>query len=298
MNPDRISRFFSIAGMQIELQAPSDCPGLLLEDRTDPFSGKPPRPAAAVTVDWRESAAPLRAEGELVYDPGAIWRMFRGEGFWCAELSYADDTGAVGKDGVRSLLYANDTWDRLTLKERRIDPGWHGLFSLGAGELAVRASIVPTGGLLLHASAVDDNGRGVLFSGRSGAGKSTQLGFWSGRPGVVTMTDDRAAVRCSPEGGASGYGTPWGGLPGTSRDHSAPLAAIVMLEQAPENRIERLSPAAAAAALACRAFLPYWDRSLMQRAFANLETLVRTVPVHLLRCRPEPSVVDLVRSVL
>ena len=71
-----------------------------------------------------------------------------------------------------------------------------------------------------------------------------------------------------------------------------------MLEQAPENAIQPLSPSAAAALLLARAFLPYWDPALMQRAMTNLNTILGCVPVYRLRCRPEPAVIPLVRSVL
>ncbi|ASQ89927.1 hypothetical protein CHL67_02420 [Prosthecochloris sp. GSB1] len=284
--------------MRIEVSAPFSLPGMILEERLGPFSGEPPAAAGVVRIDWRESSGTLSPEGELVYDPGAIWRMFRTMWTWCAEISYADRTRDLPREEIRSLLHANETWDDLVLFERRRGDGWHSMLSLGAGELAVRTAILGTGGLLFHASAVDDNGQGIVFSGRSGAGKSTQLDLWRGREGVITMTDDRVAVRCRAGEGATCYGTPWGGYPGLSRNHAAPLVAIVMLEQASENSIERLSPQAAAARLACRAFLPYWDRGLMRRAFRNLEELVRSVPVYRLRCRAEPAAVDLVRSVL
>jgi len=81
-------------------------------------------------------------------------------------------------------------------------------------------------------------------------------------------------------------------------NHSAPLSALILLEQAPQNDIKRLSPSAAAPLLLACAFLPYWDGALMQRAMANLNKLLECVPVYLLRCRPEPAVVSLVRSVL
>ena len=73
---------------------------------------------------------------------------------------------------------------------------------------------------------------------------------------------------------------------------------MIVLEQAPENAIEPLAPAAAASLLAARAFLPYWDPALMPRAMANLDAILARVPVYRLRCRPEKAVIPLVRSVL
>jgi hypothetical protein len=91
---------------------------------------------------------------------------------------------------------------------------------------------------------------------------------------------------------------PWGGKARIVRDHHVPLSALILLEQAPENTIRRLSPGAAAPLLLARAFLPHWDRALMHRAMSNLDAVLARVPVYRLRCRPEPQAVSLVRSVL
>ena len=292
------SIYLSIAGIQIDLKSPFSPAELRIDGLLDPFFGKPQNPAGRIVVEWEESSEVLRGEGELVYDPGVIWRMFRnGEG-WCAEISYADQTAAFENEEVRCLLFANNSWDRLTMIEKLVGHGWHSLLALGAGELMIRSAMVLSGGVVLHAAGIDDNGRGVVFSGHSGAGKSTQLDFWIHEPGVVPMTDDRVAIRPLERGGAVCYGTPWGGVPDIASNHSVPLKALIILEQDLENRMTLLSPEKAAAMLACRAFLPYWDRSLLQRAFSNLDRLVKNTPVYLLRCRAEPSVVDLVRSVL
>jgi hypothetical protein len=160
-----------------------------------------------------------------------------------------------------------------------------------------RTRILFAGGFVIHASGLDDNGRGILFTGYSGAGKSTQAALWSQFPGVVVMNDDRVAVRVEGDGAAV-YGTPWAGEMNSPRNHNAPLSAVFILEQAPENSILRLPNEASAPVLLARSFLPYWDLALMGRALQILDALLDRVPVYLLRCRPEPSVIPLVRSVL
>ena len=106
------------------------------------------------------------------------------------------------------------------------------------------------------------------------------------------MNDDRIAVR-SNSSGTICYGTPWGGSADIARPHQAPLSTIILLEQAPENSIEPLDSSISAPMLLARAFVPYWDHMLMERAVANLNAILATVPVHRLRCRPEPEIIPL-----
>jgi hypothetical protein len=288
----------AIADVLIELRSPLSAAELGITGRLGPFFGRPAAPLARVALRWEESAVPPAPRGELIYDPGAIWKMYQDGADACAALSYArEDRAARNLAPAQGVLRANPAWDDLTLTEQRAGPAWRSLLTVGAGELILRTAILFTGGLVFHASGLDDNGRGVVFIGHSGAGKSTQVGLWSREPGVIAMNDDRIAARADASG-AMCYGTPWGGTADIARNHAAPLKALIVLEQAPENVLQPIPPAAAAALLAARAFLPYWDAALMRRAIANLNAILASVPVYRLRCRPEMAVIPLVRSAL
>ncbi|MCX6544998.1 MAG: hypothetical protein NTV05_11385 [Acidobacteria bacterium] len=286
-----------IANLLIELTSPLSAVELGIEGRLGPFraeEGALENPLSRVALRWEDSKNPPAPQGELIYDPGSIWKMYRAGSDFCATLAYENQGQSVP---VQGLLRANRAWDDAILTEHRSGLGWQSLLNLGAGELIFRTAILSSGGLVLHSSGLDDNGKGIVFIGHSGAGKSTQVGLWSHEPGVVAMNDDRIAVRVEA-GGPVCYGTPWGGTAEIARNHAAPLAALIVLEQASENAIQPLAPAAAAPLLMARAFLPYWDAALMQRAMANLNTILARVPVYRLRCRPEGAVISLVRSIL
>jgi len=293
---DRHNIPIRIADVLIELTSPLSAVELGIEERLGPFgaAGAPGNALAGVALGWEESAYAPVPQGELIFDPGSIWKMYRAGSEFFAALAYENQGRTVPVQGV---LRANPAWDNLTLTEHRSGPGWQSLLNVGAGELIFRTAILFTGGLVLHSSALDDNGKGIVFVGHSGAGKSTQMGLWEREPGVVAMNDDRVAVRVEKRGPMC-YGTPWGGTADIGRNHAATLAALIVLEQAPENAIRPLAPAAAASLLTARAFLPHWDAALMQRAMANLSAILARVPVYHLRCRPETAVIPLVRSVL
>jgi hypothetical protein len=283
-----------IAGMQIELQSSIAAAAMGIEERLGPFFSN----GAGGTIDsiirWTEGAADT-VSGRLIYDPGDIWRMYHDEGAqaYHARIEYP----GPAEQRTRALLAANATWSDLSLVEMRSGTSWRSLLAVGAGELIVRTRILFRQGIVFHSSGIDDNGRGILFVGHSGAGKSTQASLWAGVPGVCAMNDDRIAVRLDGPR-AIAYGLPWGGTEEIARNHQAPLSAVFVLEQAPENAVRRLTTSSSVPLLLPRAFLPYWDEDLLDLALQTINALVDRVPIYALQCRPDLSVVPVVRSVL
>ena len=284
----------NIADILIDLSSPIPATELGILNRLGPFFGTPEKLQAHIKLNWKESSNPLSPKGNLIYDPGRTWKMYHTESNYYAALTY-HITGQ--KEIIKGLLCANPDWDNLILTELRTGPNWQSLLNIGASELILRNVMLFTGGIVFHSSALDDNGKGILFVGHSGAGKSTQAELWSEEAGVTIINHDRNAVRID-DGKPICYGTPWGGTENITRNHSAPLSALILVEQAADNYIQEVTPMAAASILSACAYLPYWDASLMIRAMENLNTILKNVPVYRLYCRPEKEVVSLVRSVL
>ena len=284
----------SIADIVIELESPLSAAELGIKNRLEPFFSSLKNPKSRIKLQWKESLSLPLPEGELIYDPGSIWKIYRAGSKYHAVMTYHADGQEAQTQGI---LEANSGWDDLTLTEVRSGSRWQSLLNIGAGELILRTAIIFTGGIVFHASALDDNGKGIVFIGHSGAGKSTQVEIWSNKPGVIAMNDDRIAVS-SGTGETVCYGTPWGGTAEIARNHAAPLKVIFVLEHALENKIEKLLPSMAAPLLLARSFLPYWNHLLMKKAMTNINELLNKVPVYRLRCRPEEEVISLVRSVL
>jgi hypothetical protein len=101
-------------------------------------------------------------------------------------------------------------------------------------------------GFLLHAATVVRNGKAYVFTGRSGAGKSTVASL---SPEGSVLTDEISLLR-REEGVWRAYGTPfWGEFRAAGSNTSAPVAGIFRLLQAAENRVEALRPTAILRAL-------------------------------------------------
>lgn len=161
------------------------------------------------------------------------------------------------------------------------------------GELLFRNKILYNDGLVIHAAAIECNGKGIIFSAPSETGKSTQARLWKEYIGASILNGDRPAVRIF-NNQAYVYGTPWSGSSNDFMNSKAPLSAIIVLQQAPVNTIEKLTPTKAIANLMPRCFLPYHSPRLLHLAINNLEKVISTTPVFLLKCRPDYEAVELV----
>ena len=97
------------------------------------------------------------------------------------------------------------------------------------------------GGFLLHSAGAIRNGRAFLFSGISGAGKTTISRL--APPDVTLLTDEVSYIR-RDEDGYRVCGTPFAGeLARVGENCSAPVACLFFLRQGPENRIEAMANA-------------------------------------------------------
>jgi hypothetical protein len=149
------------------------------------------------------------------------------------------------------------------------------------------------GGFLLHAASAIRNGRAFLFSGISGAGKTTISGL--APPDATLLTDEVSFVR--PEGDTyRAWGTPFAGeLAKVGKNCSAPVATLFLLDKGPEHRIEPVSKLDATRALMRNILFFAQDEELVRRVFDSAYEFVHRVPVRRLIFRPDASVWDLIQ---
>jgi hypothetical protein len=151
-------------------------------------------------------------------------------------------------------------------------------------------------GVEVHAvGIVDRDGRGHLFMGHSGAGKSTTARLWSRESGVHILSDDRIVLRLE-DGKIRMYGTPWHGDAGIASPDSATLSSIYFLEHGDSNKIRQISRNVAAAELFARSFVPRHCREGLQFALSFLERVALEVPCHFYQFVPDRSAVEAIRG--
>lgn len=141
--------------------------------------------------------------------------------------------------------------------------------------------------LLLHASAPVRKGRGYVFLGRSGTGKSTHSRMWlENLDGCELLNDDNPVLRIE-EGVPMLYGSPWSGKTPCWKNMAAPLGGIVRIVRAKENRAVRLSALQSFASLSASCSSIIWDRSWKNIQEDCIEKIVGLCPGWNMECLPD-----------
>ncbi|MFR7603666.1 MAG: hypothetical protein ACLUYV_08260 [Alistipes shahii] len=185
-------------------------------------------------------------------------------------------------------------WPTARRRPGRHHPGHNpALFRFGVWILFNIAAL-PLGAVAFHSSVIRYRGRGVLFLGESGTGKSTHTRLWREHiPGAELLNDDSPIIRAT-DSEALVHGSPWSGKTPCYRNESCPIAAVVRLSQAPHNRIRRLRLIESIGALlpsAPPAFAR--DERLSDDTCGLLSRLIAQVPVYHLECLPDAAAAQL-----
>jgi hypothetical protein len=160
------------------------------------------------------------------------------------------------------------------------------------------------GGFLLHSASAICDGRAYLFSGVSGAGKTTMTRL---APADITLlTDEISYVRpndvrpsndCPSGHGYHAFGTPFSGeLAKAGENCAAPISALFFLEQGPENRVDELPSADAVRRLMRNILFFAEDKGLVDKLFATACDFVARVPIRRLTFYPDSRVWDEIRN--
>ncbi|MBQ9418395.1 MAG: hypothetical protein IJU19_07460 [Bacteroidales bacterium] len=139
----------------------------------------------------------------------------------------------------------------------------------------------------VHASAVVCDGRAVLCLGESGTGKSTHTRLWLRHIEGCHLLNDDSPLLVAAADGVWVYGSPWSGKTPCYRPERWSVAALLRLEQRPENSIRRLVGVEAFAALqpSCPPCLAK-EELLTDRLVAFLDGVLRQVAVYRMGCLP------------
>lgn len=143
--------------------------------------------------------------------------------------------------------------------------------------------------VLFHGSVVAVDGKGYLFTAKSGTGKSTHTRLWMEHFGdrAVMVNDDKPLLKVG-DGKVTACGTPWDGKHRLSRNISVPLGGICVLHRAEDNRIEKADRQEVYPMFVQQIYRPA-DKGSMARTFSLIDKILENVPVYHLYCNMDIS---------
>ena len=193
--------FLRIAGITIAIRCGDPRVTCRYEGAVTRFLIDSSPPDVELDVVFLERYEPPR--GALLFESGAVWRMYaEGDG-----VRIECQSDMIGEAPYKVATFNHD-FTRGTIRvslAKPFDPIEYPLDELLVANLLGRGR-----GVELHGCGViDHSGRGHLFVGQSGAGKTTTARMW-GDDAREIVSDDRVIVR-EEDGRLWMHGTPWHG---------------------------------------------------------------------------------------
>lgn len=132
--------------------------------------------------------------------------------------------------------------------------------------------------VFFHGTAFVWKEKAWILTAPAGTGKTTQYCRWAMLyPDEVRLLNgDKPILECTDEG-ITVHHSPWRGKENMGQMLSAPLGGIILLEQAKENTIDRLSKEAIIPVF--RQFLYNVNRDTVRKVFEIEDKMLRSVPV-------------------
>lgn len=245
---------------------------------------------------------PFRVAGG---EPVAVFDLYTSPAAYTGKVFLESDDSDMGHSelftvngGEQYLLELSEEGKKLgimlcdrafTHMEVRFNPAspYAGLVVSSMLRIAFAQRVLAFGGVSMHSSTILCDGRGYMFMGKSGTGKSTHTRLWMENiPGAELLNDDNPYVRVI-DGEATVYGSPWSGKTPCYRNLSAPLGGIVRLYQAPYNKIVRKEDVEALRQVLPGCSVLRRDNALHEMLVDNVLAMIEATTVAALECLPD-----------
>lgn len=239
---------------------------------------------------WRRMSENADECGEVPGDDGMIICLTTASGHEVCRMWLSNDY-REGKAWIGDIQREGRGWIGRTRGERRyaLDTALMLLYTFASSKYET---------LMMHASAVEYDGRAYLFLGKSGTGKSTHSLLWQEHiTGSKLLNDDNPVIRIE-DGTAYAYGTPWSGKSRCYLNRRVVLDGIVRLHQKPYNRITKLCGVRAYASLLPSCSGMKWDHAMSEALHSTISEVIESVSVYSLECRPDMEAAQLCHKTL
>ena len=284
--------FLRIADITITISSEDPELKLGVEGAVKKFVISGASPDVRIRTAWRELSE--ETYGEKIFDSATFWQLydlngsylfrfiFPGRGSLTYKVASFNPDFSLGEVHLRRSFSKPET--PIAPLDSSLD------------QLLVTNWLAKGRGALVHACGIVDSlGRGHLFVGQSGAGKSTMARLWENEPNIIVPSDDRIILR-KMKNSIWMYGTPWHGDAGLASPARAPLTAVYFLEKGQKNEFVAQKPSDSISRLFSCSFPPFYSGEGIDFTLGFLEDVVKNVPCYELKFQPDKSVVEFIQE--
>ena len=252
------------------------------------FAEEVPVPDYRVTFRLTDVLPPI--PGEVLYE-GECYRIHP-DGRGGSLRSFFD-----APRETKPYAVAEDDREKAEVRVACLPEGAHCLSDIHNSffHIDIESMLIRKDRLFLHAACVDTPLGGILFSGPSGIGKSTQAELWCACRGARQINGDRPILSKDGDGWLA-WGAPYAGSSGCHVNENCRVRAIVMLTQGEHCCLRRLKASEAFREVWAGLTVHSWDREFMERAADLTLTLIGDVPVYCFTCTPDVSAVHFLET--
>ena len=243
------------------------------------FSGDRGLPPDAVKV----FSAPYVEEisGIRIKKNERFWSVYKKEDelYILTDFPFSSDN----RSGTLRFSPENNNWDLyLSGTGNTVDPMDYPLDGLILYYLTVIH-----GDIMIHASGVSYKGKGYIFSGISGKGKTTMAGLWDSH-GARIIHDDRLIIRRKGSCYMM-YNTP---VYRNDQPRKSYIDSIFLIDHGNENKILPVKGAAAITSLISNCIQHNWSDFIIKRMLDSVVKVCTSVPVYYLWFRPDAKIIE------
>lgn len=163
--------------------------------------------------------------------------------------------------------------------------------------LPIRAIFQHNEVLFLHGSVISIGNKGIVFSGPSGIGKTTQSKLWESFAGATRLCNDRVLISHSNKQW-NVHSFPIDGSEPVDGNCTEVLKCIVILNQATENNARHLRPAEAISKLIPQVVMDSWNSFSREKAMEQLVNIIEDIPIIEFNAMAEEAAVKYLHTAL